>query len=233
MSMPELIWGMIGLLLTVMVLSYLIGDNLFFRLAASIFVGVTAGFLTVLIAHQILWPYLLQPLISGTLYQRLWVLIPLILSFLLIISQFPKLTGAGRIPLAFLAGLTAAITIGGAVFGTMIPQIRSVVNSFDPAVWYAAPGRPWMRIVEAGLMLIGVIGSLSYFHFGRRFKHIPGSSNDDTRPRLFEALSKVGQVFIGVALGAVFAGIFSSALLAMIDRVWLIGYWINYWFGGG
>jgi hypothetical protein len=88
MIMPELIWGMVGLVLTVMVLSYLIGDNLFFRLAASIFVGVTAGFLSVLIAYQILWPYLLQPLISGTVYQRVWVLIPLILSILLIISQF-------------------------------------------------------------------------------------------------------------------------------------------------
>ena len=232
MSLPELIWGMIGLLLTVMVLSSLIGDNLFFRWAASIFVGVTAGFLTVLITHQILWPYLLQPLISGTLYQRLWVLIPLILSFLLIISQFPKLSGAGRIPLAFLAGLTAAIAIGGAVFGTMIPQIRAVVNNFDPAGWYASPGRPWMRIVEAVLMLIGVIGALSFFHFGRRFKRGPDLSTN-TSPRLFEALSKVGKVFIGVALGAVFAGIFSSVLLAMIDRVWLIGNWIIYWFGVG
>lgn len=232
MSMPELLWGLIGLLLTVMVLSYLIGDNLFFRLAASIFVGVTAGFLTVLIAFQILWPYLLQPLISGTVYQRLWVLIPLILSFLLIISQFQSLAGAGRIPLAFLAGLTAAIAIGGAVFGTMIPQMRAVVNAFDPVGWYAEPGQPWMRIAEAGLMLIGVIGTLSYFHFGRRFKPVTGA-NSETRPRFFEALSKIGQIFVGVALGAVFAGIFSSALLAMIDRVWLIGQWIIYWFGGG
>jgi hypothetical protein len=73
---------------------------------------------------------------------------------------------------------------------------------------------------------------LSYFHFGRRFKHVPGSSNA-ARPRFIEAISKIGQVFIGVALGAVFAGIFSSALMAMIDRVWFIGQWIIYWFGGG
>lgn len=232
MSMHELIWGLIGFLLTVMVLSYLIGDNFFFRLAAYIFVGVTAGFLTVLIAYQILWPYLLQPLISGSMYQRLWILIPLILSLLLIISQFPKFSSAGRIPLAFLAGLTAAIVVGGAVFGTMIPQIRAVVNDFNPGGWYAEPGRSWMRILEAGLMLVGVIGTLSYFHFGRRFRH--GSVTDShARPRILEAVSKVGQVFIGIALGAVFTGIFSSALLALIDRLMFIGQWITHWIGGG
>lgn len=231
MSMTELVWGVVGLLLTVMVLSYLIRDNFLFRLAAYLFVGVTAGFLAVLTINQILWPYLVLPLLSGSTYQQLWVLIPLILSILLILSQFQKLTGAGRIPLAFLAGLTAAIVIGGAVFGTIIPQARAVVVGFDPTGWYAGPGRPWMRIMEAGLMLIGVIGTLSYFHFGRRSNEAHGSGSH-SRPRILEALSKVGQVFIGIALGAVFAGVFSSALLAMIDRVMLIGQWIARWVGG-
>ncbi len=231
MSLPELVWGVVGLVLTVMVLSYLIGDNIFFRLAANLFVGVTAGFLTVLIATQVLWPYLIEPLIFGSPSQRLWTLIPLALSLLLVISQFPKMTRFGRIPMAFLAGLTAAIVIGGAVFGTMIPQMRAVVLGFDPAGWYAAPGRPWMRILEAGLMLVGVIGTLSYFHFGRRTQIGP-SSTGESRPRLLEAMSKVGKVFIGISLGAVFAGIFSSALLAMIDRILYIGEWIIRLTGG-
>jgi len=231
MSLPELIWGVVGLLLTVMILSYLIGDNFFFRMAANLLVGVTAGFLTVLIATQVLWPYLIEPLLNGSPDQQLWALVPLALSLLLMISQFPKLTRFGRVPLAFLAGLTAAIVIGGAVFGTMIPQLRAVVLGFDPAGWYAGPGQPWMRIVEAGLMLVGVIGTLSYFHFGRSAQKHTDTAGE-SRPRLFEALSKVGKVFIGIALGAVFAGIFSSALLAMIDRILFIGEWIIRLTGG-
>ena len=232
MSLPELIWGVVGLLLTVMILSYLIGDNLFFRLAAYLFVGVTAGFLTVLIVRQILWPHLVIPLVSGSWNERYWALIPLILSLLLIISQFPKFVGAGRIPLAFLAGLTAAIAVGGAVFGTMVPQARAVVDAFDPAGWYATPGQPWMRIVDAGLMLIGVIGTLSFFHLGRRLKKAQGSGEVE-RPRVLEVLAHVGEIFIGIALGAVFAGIFSSALLAMIDRLIFIGQFIPRLMGGG
>ena len=231
MSLNELIWGATGLVLTVMILSYLVGDNFLFRLAAYLFVGVTAGFLTVLIVNQILWPHLIQPLIFGSWEGRLWAFIPLVLVLLLTISQFSRFAGVGRIPLAFLAGVTAAIVIGGAVFGTMIPQIRSVVNAFDPAGWYATPGLPWLRIVEAALMLIGVVGTLSYFHFGRRRQKAEDHS-ETARPRVFDAMAKVGEVFIGIALGAVFTGIFSTALLAMIDRLVFIGEFVTRLLGG-
>jgi hypothetical protein len=231
MSLNELIWGATGLVLTVMILSYLAGDNFLFRLAAYLFVGVTAGFLTVLIVNQILWPYLIQPLISGSWEGRLWAAIPLVFALLLTLSQFPRFSGAGRIPLAFLAGVTAAIVIGGAVFGTMIPQVQSVVNAFDPVAWYAMPGLPWLRIVEAVLMLIGVVGTLSYFHFGRRRQKAEDHA-ETARPRVFDAMAKVGEVFIGIALGAVFTGIFSTALLAMIDRLVFIGEFVIRLMGG-
>lgn len=231
MNLSELIWGAAGLVLTVMILSYLAGDNFLFRLAAYLFVGVTAGFLTVLIVNQVLWPHLLQPLISGTWEGRLWAAIPLIFALLLTLSQFSRFSGAGRIPLAFLSGVTAAIVIGGAVFGTMIPQVRSVVNAFDPAGWYAMPGLPWLRILEAVLMLIGVVATLSYFHFGRR-RQKSEDHLETARPRVFEAMSKVGEVFMGVALGAVFTGIFSTALLAMIDRLLFIGEFVIQLLGG-
>jgi hypothetical protein len=231
MSSYDLIWGVVGLLLTVMVLSYLIGDNLFFRLAAYLFVGVTAGFLSVLIITQILWPYLLQPLIIGSWIEKLWILIPLALAVLLVISQFQRFTGAGRMPLAFLAGLTAALTVGGSVFGTMIPQLRAVVNAFDPSGWYQTPGVPWLRMAEAVVMLVGVLGTLSYFHIGRR--RVDQNDQAQVRPRFFEGLGKVGEVFIGMALGTVFVGIFSTALLAMIDRLLVIGEFVMHLLGGG
>lgn len=232
MMTSELIWGVVGLALTIMVLSYLIGDNFLFRLAVHIFIGVTAGFLSVLIIRQILWPYLLAPLISGSGVEMLWVLIPLGLAILLLMSQFTRFVGVGRIPLAFLAGLTAAIAIGGAMFGTMIPQIRTIVDSFDPVGWYQTPGYPWLRIFESVVMLIGVVGTLSYFHFGRR-QLDDHEMQAKVRPWIFEVLGKVGEVFIGIALGAVFAGIFSTALLALIDRLIFVGQFVSRLMGGG
>lgn len=231
MNLSQLAWSVIGFLLTVMVLSYLIGDNLFFRLAAYLFIGLTAGYLVVLLVNRVLLPHLFLPLISGSGIERLWLLIPITLVLLLIIGQIPRLALASRIPLAYLAGLSTAIAIGGAVFGTLIPQANAVINAFDPVVIYQAPEQVWLRILDAVVMLLGVVGTLSYFHFGRKLKP---DKNDDgkKRPLALQGLSKVGEVFMGITLGAVFAGVFSTALLALIDRLLAIGEIVTQFLGG-
>lgn len=232
MSLSELIWGGVGFLLTVMVLSYLIGDNFFFRLAAHLFIGLTAGYFAVLIVHHIVWPYLITPLATLSWMDKLWLAVPLLLIILLVLGQIPRLAGLGSIPMAFIVGLTAAVAIGGAVFGTLIPQVRSLIDAFDLSIWYKTPKQPWLRIVDSALMLIGAVSTLSFFHFGRKWR--PDKDKEDLeRPRLLEGLSKVGQVFIGITLGAVFAGVFSSALFALIDRITFLASFISGLFGGG
>ena len=56
------IGAVIGFILTLMVLSYIIGDNFIFRLAIHIGIGVTAGFAVVLILQNILWYQVIVPL---------------------------------------------------------------------------------------------------------------------------------------------------------------------------
>jgi hypothetical protein len=218
MNLSDWAWGLIGLILTVMILSYIIGDNFLFRLAAHIFIGLTAGYFLVLIIHQIIWPFFVTPVSIGSWIQRAWMLIPLSLMLLLIISQIPRFSYLGVVPLSFLLGVTAAIVIGGAVFGTLLPQIMAIIGGFDPVSWYAVPEQTWFKIVDAVVMLVGVIGVLSFFHFGQRKKQRVDEDKTQ-RPRIFEGMGKVGQVFIGITLGAIFAGVFSSALWALIDRL--------------
>jgi hypothetical protein len=45
-------------------------------------------------------------------------------------------------------------------------------------------------------------------------------------------LSKIGEVLLGITLGTVFAGIFSTALLALIDRIAALGDVIGQLLGG-
>ena len=231
MNPGTMIWTVVGFLLTVMVLSYLIGDNIFFRLAAYLFVGLTAGYLAVLLINQVLWPHLVQPLATGTWPDFLWWVIPAILALLLLLGQIPKWSALSRIPLAFLVGLTAAIAIGGAVFGTLIPQARAVVSGFNPADWYKVPEQTWLRIADAFMMLLGTVSVLSYFHFSGKLK-LKKNEDEYKRPAVLEGLSKVGQVFLGITLGAVFAGVFSTALLALIDRLVFLGQAVRQFMGG-
>jgi hypothetical protein len=62
---------------------------------------------------------------------------------------FPRLTGAGEVPMAYLVGVGAAVIIGGAVLGHDIYSGMATVNLFDfeegAQTWtesvYAAAGR--------------------------------------------------------------------------------------------
>lgn len=231
MNLTDWVWSVISLILTVMILSYLIGDNILFRFAASVFIGLTAGYGVIIIGWQILWPYLFRPMISSTWLEKIWLIIPILLILLLVVSQIKRFSWLGRFPLAYLGGLIATVTMGGAVFGTLIPQGREIIDAFDPQAWYEGGSQPWFRIADSIVMLFATIGTLSYFHFGRKWKTKP-NSQPSSRPLILEGLSKLGQIFIGITLGTVFTGIFSSTLLALIDRLLSIGQFISNLFGG-
>ena len=81
----EAISAFIGLILTLLIFSYLIGDNPLFRIAVYIFVGVSAGYVAVVAFWQVLWPDLLRPFFTGTMMQKVTLLIPFVLSGLLLL----------------------------------------------------------------------------------------------------------------------------------------------------
>ena len=158
--------------------------------------------------------------------------LPLVLILLLVIGQFPKFRKLVGIPLAFLAGLIAALVIAGAVFGTLIPQSQAVISGFRPGLWQSAAGGAWLPIIEVGLMFIGTIGTLTYFFFQRSLRYkVDGTSG--CLSQIFKKIGSVGQVFIGIALGVIYAGVFSSALLALIDRMIFIQTFIIKLLGAG
>ena len=232
MNPGDLLWVGIGAILSIMILSYLIEDNFLFRIASHIFLGVSGGYLAILLTKEIIWPLLLQPIVVGNWTNRLWMVIPLSLVLLLVLGQFPRFKGFARLSLAFLTGVGAAIVIGGTVLGTLIPQSLAIVDLFDTSRWQSGSTVPGLAIAEAVVMLLGVVGTLSYFHFGRK-QGVRGEDDRAERPFLLEAWGKVGQVFIGITLGAIFAGVFSTALTALIDRILSIAHFVNLLLGGG
>ena len=63
-------------------------------------------------------------------------------------------------------------------------------------------------------MLIGTISSLAYFQFTAQKR-----GTKVTRSAPLELLSIIGQAFIAITLGALFAGVLSAALTALIERI--------------
>jgi hypothetical protein len=81
--------AIVAFLLTVMIFSYLVGDNPAFRIAVYIFVGVTAGYVAAVAWWQVLLPDLILPLIAGTAATRAMLAVPLLLSGMVLMKAWP------------------------------------------------------------------------------------------------------------------------------------------------
>lgn len=206
----DILWTVVSFLLTLLILSFVFGDNPLFRVAAYLFVGVSAGYAAVLLIYQVLWPFLVVPMVAGN-----WITaVPLALGLLLVFRLAPSLSRVGNISMAYLVGAAAAVAIGGAVIGTIIGQTRGVIQAFDAGS--GAPGASAaVRLAEAVIMLLGTATTLVYFQFSAR----AGVGQSPQRPPVVEALARIGQVFIAITLGALFAGVTIAALTALIERL--------------
>lgn len=209
MSSIELISAAIGLLLTLMIFSYLIGDNPLFRIAVYLFIGVSAGYAVAVVWHYIFVPKLLQPIAALDPL----VVFPLALSFLVLTKFFPRVS-IGNFAMAILVGVGAAAAIGGALLGTVVPQFRAAIDAFDLRS-AAGFGAGMFQFAEGAVMLLGTAFTLAAFHFSA------GRAADGTpkRMRLLEGVAWVGRIFIAITLGVLFAGVYMAALTAMIERL--------------
>ena len=217
-NLSDFIGLSLGFLLTLLVLSYLLGDNPLFRLASHIFIGVSAGYAAIVTINNVLVPRLILPIVTGTQGERLLSILLLIPSLFLLakITPFRK---AGNWSVAILVGIGAASAVGGAITGTLFPQLLGTINSFEVPTG-SSTTRP---ILNGFLIVLGTMTTIIYFHFGAR--SIPGQ-RDEQLP-IIQTLGKIGHFFIALTLGVLFAGVYISALTALVDRLYFLWDYIN------
>lgn len=212
---PDHIAGVISFLFTILVLSYLIGDNPLFRIAVYIFVGVSSGYVAAVAWWQVIVPRLIYPLAYGSVSEKAITAIPLLGAVMILMKISPRLTGLARIAMAFLVGVGAAVIIAGALSGTLVPQISATINAFDMNAANARNISMVEVIFNGAFILAGTVFTLVYFHFGARSK----ADGSISRLGLIEISAWIGRVFIGITLGTIFAGVYAAALTALIERI--------------
>ena len=218
LTLPDLLGGFVGLLLTLLVFSYLLGDNVLFRVTIHIFIGVAAGFSAVVVFYNVILPRLILPLLSGSQGERLLLLIPLVLSIMLLAKVSPRMARWGNVSMAYLVGVGAAVAIGGALMGTLFPQVGATINLFDLQIGQESGSSIFFQFVNGSIILVGVLVTMAYFHFGIS----SGSDQPSQRPAWIEWMAQVGKVFIAIAFGVLFAGVYSAALMALAERLYFI-----------
>ncbi len=196
----------VAAILTLMILSYLLWDGPLFRVTQHVLVGVTAGYAVVVAYRSVLGPKLARPLLTDPLAN--WPLfIPALLSLFLLARFFPRLGRLTWIPLAYLVGVGAALSLGGILVGTIWPQTAATFVSLDLGLGLGQ----WISNL---VLVAGVICTLLYFYFTARPESLGGKA--------LSPWAKAGRLLVMVALGAAFGGMVTGRVSLLIDRVYFL-----------
>jgi hypothetical protein len=160
--------------LTIAVLSFLWRDNPLYKLAESVVVGVSAGYVMATavwsslidqvfgkLAPELTREYLSPGLAAGD--RDWWALVPLALGMLLLCRLSSRLSWVGMFPLAFVVGVFSGWRFVQYVESDLVAQLATM---FDPLY---VPG-PTLAATVGGtlcavLVLVGVLSVLAYFFF--------------------------------------------------------------------
>jgi hypothetical protein len=208
--MTDSIGVWVGAILTLLVFSYLLGDTPLFRIAQAIFVGVAIGYAATAAVYLVLGPLLLAPMFADPITNS-YLVIPLILGVLLLAKVRPQWALVGNLSIAFLFGVGSALALGGALEGTLLPQLSATIVPLDS--------------LENFLLVVGTIGALLSFRFIRPQQPRAGTRALETIAR---GWSYVGRCFILIAFGALFASTAVSRISILISRVYFLAHdWLQ------
>ncbi len=198
----------LALILTVMVFSYIFGDNVLFKLATHIFVGVALGYATIVIIYQVFIPAITTGPTNVTI---LGFLLCLFLLFKMrFIPQNAWGNTLGSITLAFVLGVGAALAIGGALFGSLIPQVSAAIVSFRSNADFDP-----VQVLDLIIITLGTLGTLYYFMFVVRNQG-PLSGLREGWVRFWAG---IGRLMIIFTLGALFANTVGARVALLISRL--------------
>lgn len=211
---PQAIWSFsrtagvwIAALLTLCIFSYLYRDNVCYKLAESIIVGVSAGywivtnFWEVLVAKVLvkLAPdvarYSFLPDTPADVKADYLYVIPVVLGCMVFCRLIPKIAWMGRWPLAFVVGTTAGLKLTSFLDADFVRQVRSTIL---PLVVFSADASgssafDWKQSIQNLVIVISVLSCVTYFYFSVEHKGLVGR------------ISRLGIWVLMISFGASFA----------------------------
>lgn len=202
---PEQIGLWAGLVLSLMVFSFVLGDNFLYRLAVYVFVGLAAGYVAVVTVESVILPWVYATVLQtdAPLITRVAGAIPILFGVLLLLKASPRLGYLGNLALAFIIGVGTAVAIVGAISGTLIPLASATSGGLriDP--------------LNGFLTVLGVVCTLLYFQYLAR--RAPGGG---VRVGLVvRVFGSVGHGFIVVTLAALYGAAILTSLTIFGERI--------------
>ena len=195
----------VAALATIVVLAGLLGERRVFGWSQHLLAGLATGFLAVLAITEVIVPRIVSPLAAGPAGRpELWLGL-LLVAVTAGVPFLPRLLAG--VPLSITIGTLAAFGLGGAVVGTLLPQLAATVAGQEPTVTQTVVGAAAAGV--SGLVLIGFV-------------------HGTPRGRVVALAASSGRWLMLAGLGGWLGYLLFSRLVLLIDRVaFLVGDWLG------
>ncbi|HEX5040029.1 MAG TPA: hypothetical protein VFW95_07850 [Candidatus Limnocylindria bacterium] len=195
----------IAALVTLVVFGGLLGERRVFGWSQHLLAGLATGLLALLAIRELILPRVLEPLLAEPAARGdLWIGLGLVMTTAAA-PWIPRAVAA--VPISVLVGSLAAFALGGAVIGTLLPQLA------------AAAARPEegavATVVTAGSAAITVLVLFGFVHGAGRGRLVVGAA-------------ATGRWIMLVGLGGWLGYLILSRLVLLLDRLaFLVGDWLG------
>jgi len=183
-------------ILTLAIFTFLYGDNPVYRMAETLLIGVSIGYILVITWSNTIMDILYKPLVNDG---KLLLIIPLILG-LFMFGRVHKLTSfLSRYSMAVLIGSGAGVAIPAMLGARILAQLSATIEMVK--------GDTFLTMFTALIVIVGVLATLSYFYFSREHEGWIGHS------------AKIGTYFLMIFFGTTFGYTVMSRMSTFIGRV--------------
>ena len=221
--MGTLIWMTIALFLTLAVFSFLFRDNVLYKFAEHLFVGVSVGY-TVYVSYTNLflprvWNPLRRAIGDGNILLALWLALGLLVGILFFSRFTQNWSWVSRYPISITVGFVTGYSIIPSLkarilsqfYGTVVDPVGdSLLNAEKIGVFLKEPTLHnfFFEAMAGPLLVFGVFVVIVYFFFS--FKNTNPVVRFSRNPAL---------VYLMVAFGASFGYTFMGRISLFIGRM--------------
>ncbi|MCX6653614.1 MAG: hypothetical protein NTY03_00680 [Candidatus Bathyarchaeota archaeon] len=179
------------------VVSWVYKDNRIFRIATVAMVagGSANGILVNLDSY---WNKGLLPIVNGS---KPLMIVPIIISFMFVAVFFTRYSWLARIPTLTMMGISMGVMLSSVIGAQILGQIDSTMTVISKGAGDA------FGIINALLIVTGVVGSVLYFTYSKEQKGV------------FGMFTKYGRYFLLASLGPTWAGELSYHMDFLIQYI--------------
>lgn len=201
----DLVATWVAALVTLVVLAGMLGERRLFGWSQHLLAGLATGFFALVAITEVIVPRLVAPIVEGGADRpELWLGLALV-GATAGAPWLPRIAGA--VPISLVIGSLAAFALGGAVIGTILPQLVATTA--------VGGGTAASRVT--GLVAAGVTGLV-----------LVGFLHGVPRGRALSAASAAGRWLLVAGIGGWLGYLLLSRLVLLLDRIgFLLGDWLG------